>query len=315
MAKKPYVVALEEHYMDSEVKTLAAMGASPDIVERLDDLGALRLKEMDEAGIDLQVLSQSTPGLQAVDAATAPSLARRANDRLRATVDRHPSQFAAFAALPTADPRAAADELERAVTQLGFKGAMVNGMTGGVFHDDKRFWPIWERAARLDVPIYIHPSLPHPAVIEAYYKDYVQSHPGLLRAAWGFTVETATQGIRFVLSGVFDAYPNLKIILGHMGEGLPFLLWRISHGLRGSMKEKTFRDIFCEHFWITTSGFFSDQALLNCMSEMGIDRILFSVDYPFAENPPGTEWLKTLPLGPEDTEKLCHGNARRLLKL
>jgi hypothetical protein len=133
---------------------------------------------------------------------------------------------------------------------------MVNGMTGGVFHDDKRFWPIWERAAKLDVPIYIHPALPHPAVIEAYYKDYAQSHPGILRAAWGFTVETATQGLRFVLSGVFDAHPGLKIILGHMGEGLPFLLWRISHGLRATMKEKTFRDIFCEHFWITTSGFF-----------------------------------------------------------
>ncbi len=117
-----------------------------------------------------------------------------------------------------------------------------------------------ERAAKLAVPIYIHPGLPHPVVIEAYYKDYVQSHPGILRAAWGFTVETATQGVRFVLSGVFDAHPNLKIILRHMGEGLPFLLWRISHGLRATMKEKTFRDIFCEHFWITTSGFFSSRS-------------------------------------------------------
>ena len=184
-----------------------------------------------------------------------------------------------------------------------------------VFHDDKRFWPIWERAAKLDVPIYIHPALPHAAVIATYYKDYAQSHPGILRAAWGFTVETATQGLRFVLSGVFDAHPGLKIVLGHMGEGLPFLLWRISHGLRATMKEKTFRDIFCEHFWITTSGFFSDTALVCSMMEMGIDRILFSVDYPFAENLPGTEWLKTLPLGAEDTQKLLNGNARRLLKL
>jgi predicted TIM-barrel fold metal-dependent hydrolase len=157
--------------------------------------------------------------------------------------------------------------------------------------------------------------LPHPAVIEIYYKDYAQQHPGLLRAAWGFTLETATQGVRFVLSGVFDAYPGLKMILGHLGEGIPFLLWRISYGLRASMSEKTFRDTFCEHFWITTSGFFSDPALLCCVMEMGIDRVLFSVDYPFAENPPGTEWTKTLPLGPEDTEKLLNGNARRLLKL
>ena len=205
MPKKPYIIALEEHYLDPEVKQLGGPGAGRDIVERLDDLGALRIREMDEAGIDLQVLSHSIPGLQAVDAEAGPPLARRTNDRLHEAVQRHADRFSAFAVLPTANPRAAADELERAVTKLGFKGAMVNGMTGGVFHDDKRFWPIWERAAKLDVPIYIHPALPHPAVIEAYYKDYAQKHPGLLRAGWGFNVETATQGIRFVLSGVFDA--------------------------------------------------------------------------------------------------------------
>src|SRR5579863_306799 len=232
MAKKPYIVALEEHYLDPEVKRHGSPGAGPEIVRRLDDLGELRLKEMDEAGIDLQVLSHSIPGLQGVDAATGVPLARRVNDRLHEAVLAHPDRFAAFAALPTADPRAAAEELERTVTTLGFKGAMVNGLTQGVFHDDARFWPIYERAAALDVPIYIHPALPQRAVVEAYYKDYAQKHPGLLRAAWGFTVETATQGIRFVLSGVFDAYPGLKIILGHMGEGLPFYLWRISHGLR-----------------------------------------------------------------------------------
>jgi predicted TIM-barrel fold metal-dependent hydrolase len=315
MAKKPYIVALEEHYLDPEVKRHGSPGAGPEIVRRLDDLGELRLREMDEAGIDLQVLSHSIPGLQGVDAATGVPLARRVNDRLNETVRAHPDRFAGFAVLPTADPKAAADELERAVTRLGFKGAMINGMTAGVFHDDERFWPIYERAQALDVPIYIHPALPHPAVIEAYYKDYAEKHPGILRAAWGFTVETATQGLRFVLSGVFDKYPRLKIILGHMGEGLPFLLWRISHGLRGSTGPKSFRDIFCEHFYITTSGFFSDPALLCCVMEMGIDHILFSVDYPFVDNPPGTEWIKTLPLSAEDTEKLLNGNARRLLKL
>jgi 2,3-dihydroxybenzoate decarboxylase len=270
---------------------------------------------MDESGIDLQVLSHSIPGLQGVDAATGVPLARRVNDRLAETVRAHPDRFAGFAVLPTADPRAAADELERAVTKLGFKGAMVNGLTDHVFHDDARFWPIYERAAALDVPIYIHPALPQQAVIDTYYKDYAQKHPGILRAGWGFNVETATQGIRFVLSGVFDAHPGLKVILGHMGEGLPFYLWRISYGLRGSMSEKSFRDIFCEHFWITTSGFFSDPALVCCMMEMGIDRILFSVDYPFMDNPPGAKWIGTLPLCAEDREKLLNGNARRLLKL
>jgi 2,3-dihydroxybenzoate decarboxylase len=316
MAAKSYIVALEEHYQDAELKQLGSgPGAGPDIVARLDDLGELRLREMDEAGIDFQVLSHSIPGLQGVDAETGPPLARRVNDRLAETVKRHPDRFAAFAALPTADPRASADELERTVTRLGFKGAMINGLTGGVFHDDERFWPIYERAAALDVPIYIHPALPQQAVVEAYYKGYVDKHPGLLRAGWGFTVETATQGIRFVLSGVFDAHPGLKIILGHMGEGLPFYLWRISYGLRASMSEKSFRDIFCEHFWITTSGFFSDPALVCCLMEMGIDRILFSVDYPFMDNPPGAKWIETLPLCAEDREKLLNGNAKRLLKL
>jgi predicted TIM-barrel fold metal-dependent hydrolase len=318
MAAKPYVIALEEHYLDPEIKQ--ATGRTDTIgprqlIERLDDLGELRLREMDDAGIDFQVLSHSIPGLQGVDAATGVPLAQRANDRLAEAVRAHPDRFAGFAALPTADPRAAADELERTVTKLGFKGAMINGLTGGVFHDDERFWPIYERAAALDVPIYIHPALPQAAVVETYYKGYVEKHPGLLRAGWGFTVETATQGIRFVLSGVFDAHPGLKVILGHMGEGLPFYLWRISYGLRQSMSERTFREIFCEHFWITTSGFFSDPALLCCTMEMGIDRILFSVDYPFMENAPGAEWIKTLPLSAEDQQKLLNGNARRLLKL
>src|SRR6202022_1003821 len=212
MATRPYVIALEEHYYDPEVKRHASgldAIAAPATVQRLDNLGELRLREMDEAGIDMQVLSHSMPGLQKLDAETAVPLACRANDRLNEAVRRNPDRFAAFAALPTADPRAAADELERTVAKLGFKGAMVNGLTNGLFLDDKRFWPIFERAEALDVPIYLHPAIPHPAVIEAYYKDYVEKHPGILRAGWGFTVETATQGIRLVLSGVFDAYPRL----------------------------------------------------------------------------------------------------------
>jgi len=253
------------HYYDPEVKRHARgldAIAAPATVQRLDDLGELRLREMDEAGLDLQVLSHTMPGLQKLDVETAVPLARRANDRLNEAVRAHPERFAAFAALPTADPRAADDELERTVTRLGFKGAMVNGLTNGLFLDDKRFWPIFERAQALDVPLYMHPAIPHPAVIEAYYKDYVEKHPGILRAGWGFTVETATQGIRLVLSGLFDAYPRLKIIIGHLGEGLPFYVWRISHRLRGSDGGKSFRDTFCEHFYVTTSGFFSDPALL-----------------------------------------------------
>jgi predicted TIM-barrel fold metal-dependent hydrolase len=320
MAPKPQVIALEEHYLDPEVKrhiTGIDRTGAPLVAARLDDVGQGRIAEMDAAGIDIQVLSHGAPSVQKLtDGELAVRLARGANDRLAETVRAHPDRLAAFAMLPTLDPKAAADELERTVTRLGFKGAMVHGLTNGLFLDDRRFWPIFERAEALDVPLYLHPSVPHPAVIEAYYKDYVEKFPTILRAAWGFTVETATQGIRLILSGVFDAYPRLKIIVGHLGEGLPFYLWRINMGLvRDGAGPNWFRDAFCEHFWITTSGFFSDPALLLCVMEIGVDRILFSVDYPFVENAPGTAWVHRIPLCEEDKAKILSGNVKRLLKM
>jgi len=225
---KPQVIALEEHYLDPEVarhfNEAGPEARDAQLRERLHDVGELRIREMDEVGIDIQVLSHSAPATQRFDAETAPAIARAANDRLRERVRAANGRFEAFAALPTANPRAAADELERAVTKLGFKGAMIHGLTNGHFIDERQFWPIFERAKALDVPIYIHPAVPHPAVVEAYYRDYLKEFPGLLTAAWGFTVETATQGIRLVLSGVFDAYPGLKIIMGHLGDLSPALL-------------------------------------------------------------------------------------------
>jgi predicted TIM-barrel fold metal-dependent hydrolase len=319
MSNKPFIIALEEHYADPEVSaTFRGLDATKgaETARRLNDLADLRIKEMDEAGIDVQVLSLNAPSVQKLDAETATQLARRANDRLAETVRAHPDRFAAFAAIPTPDPAAAADELERAVTKLGFKGAMIHGLTNGAFIDERRFWPIFERAQALDVPLYIHPAIPHPAVIEAYYGDYAETWPQLLRAAWGYNVETATAGVRLVLSGVFDKYPGTKIILGHMGEGLPFYLWRINHSLsREGKGGRSFRDYFCEHFWITTSGFFSDPALACCVSELGIDRIMYSVDYPFVGNMLGAEWVERLPLNAEDRTKLLSGNAQRLLRL
>src|SRR5256886_2598173 len=162
----------------------------------------------------------------ALTAACSRSLTRRVNDRLHAAVNANPKRFGAFSALPTSDPKAAADELER-TTELGFKGPMIHGLANGMFLDDKRFWPIFERAQSLDVPIYLHPSVPLAAVMDAYYKDYVKDFPMVIRAAWGYTVETATQAIRLVLGGVFEAYPRLKVVLGHLGETLPFLVWRV----------------------------------------------------------------------------------------
>src|SRR5947208_14550866 len=174
----------------------------------------------------MQILSHGAPSAQKLTGADAVDLTRRVNDRLNAVVSANPKRFAAFAALPTSDPQAAAEELER-TTKLGFKGAMIHGLANGVFLDDKRFWPIYERAQALDVPLYFHPAVPLPAVSDAYYKDYVKDFPMVVRAAWGFTVETATQAIRLVLAGVFDAYPRLKVVLGHLGETLPFLVWRV----------------------------------------------------------------------------------------
>jgi predicted TIM-barrel fold metal-dependent hydrolase len=321
MLQKPRcpVIAIEEHYWDAEMAshfTGVEAGRPGETQRRLDDLGALRLKEMDEAGIDIQVLSHGAPSAQKLSADIAVDLVRRVNDRLHAVIADAPTRFAGFAALPTADPQAAAQELERAATRLGFKGAMIHGMAHGKFADDKQFWPIYARAEQLDVPIYLHPSLPHPAVTEAYYADYVKSFPMVVRPAWGYTVETATTAIRMVLSGVFDAHPRLKIILGHLGEALPFLVWRIDQALsRPGQQALGFRDVFCRNFYITTSGNFSDPALLCCIMEMGIDRILFAVDWPFMENTPATRWMAGAPICDEDKAKILSGNAKRLLRM
>jgi 2,3-dihydroxybenzoate decarboxylase len=218
--------------------------------------------------------------------------------------------------LPTDDPAAAADELERTVTALQFKGAMLHGRSRGEWLDHPRFLPIFERAAALDVPLYLHPSNPHPDVVRAYYADYAQDHPMLVRAAWGYTVETATQAIRLVLSNVFQRLPNLKIVLGHLGETLPFLLERIDESLSRNPKfGRSFRQEFCRHFYVTTSGNFSTPALLCSIMEMGIDRVLFSVDWPYVQNEKGVAWMAKVPLSEEDKEKILSGNAKRLLRL
>ena len=317
--QKPLIITLEEHYLDAAIveKLGSVDGArSPEMRRRLDDIGALRIREMDEAGIDIQVLSHGAPGAQGMRGETAVQLAHAANDRLYRAIQSHPTRFAGFASLPTAEPNEAAAELERAVSDLGFKGAMVHGLSDGRFIDHKEFWPIFERAERLDVPLYIHPAPPHAGVVEVYYKDYSDKYPIFARAAWGFTVEAATQAIRLVLSGAFDRYPNLKIILGHFGEALPYLVWRIDESLsRPGNFPRSFREIFCNNFYVTTSGNFSTPALICCLMEMGVERILFSVDWPFVSNTAGVNWLKSTPLSEKDRWKIFGGNAERLLRL
>ncbi len=320
---RPYVIALEEHYADPKVQAYAKVTGGPapigsahaQLLQRVNDLGEIRLKLMDEAGIDMQVLSHIPSPLQQIEAASAIPLATATNNYMHEAVLRHPKRFAGFAALPTQDANAAADELERCVNKLGFKGAMIHGRTQGVFHDHPRFHPIFERAQALDVPIYIHPGPPHEAVAAAYYNDYLKDFPALASAAWGFTIDTASQILRMILSGMFDKYPKLKIIVGHLGEGMPFLVDRVDEAVNRGGKQVAFKEIFCNNFWITTSGHFSTPALTCTLMEMGVERVLFSVDYPYVENAPGTKWMQGVPLSREDKDKILHGNAKKLLKM
>lgn len=313
------VIAIEEHYYDENVVehyTGIDKSTGGFVRDALFEVGEKRVQSMDETGIDVQILSHGAPSTQRLDAATGIPVAKAANDRLKEICDAYPDRLMGFAQLPTADPAVAADELSRSVNELGFKGAMIHGLIGDqrLFPDNEMFWPIYARAQELGVPIYLHPANIHPAVAEAYLNDYAAEYPGLMNAGWGFTMETATIGIRMVLSRVFERYPDLQIILGHLGETLPFLMWRIDLALnRPGNDGVAFRNVFTSNFHITTSGFFSDPAMLCCIQEMGTDRLLFAIDYPFVPNEPGPMWMERLMLNATDKAKILHGNAEKLL--
>ena len=313
----PLIIAVEEHYWDDELAAhfVGAEATRPGLIDqRLRDIGDDRIADMDAAGINISILSHGAPSGQKLEADVAVPLIARVNDRLAERIRGNPARLAGFAALPTADPMAAADELERCVG-MGFKGAMLHGMSNGEFLDKPKFWPIYARAEKLGVPIYLHPSFPHPAVSAAYYDDYLGDYPMFARPAWGYTVEAGTQAVRLALSGVFERHPGLKIILGHLGESLPFQLWRIDQALaRAGQKSLSFRQIFTSNFWVTTSGFFSTPALRCAIEELGPDRILFAVDWPFvADSSQGVSWVQNAGLTEEVRNKILGGNAKALL--
>jgi predicted TIM-barrel fold metal-dependent hydrolase len=322
------IIALEEHFetpMHAErfppsarrLQSLAdrRQRIGHDVSVELGSLGPSRLEAMDAAGIDLQVLSLTMPGCQGVDAATAVAMARDANDRMSDAVKAHPARFAGFAALPTADPAASVKELERAVTRLGFKGTMINGHTQGSFLDDKRYWGIFECAQALDVPVYLHPRDPHPEIMKTYFAGYEE----LATGAWGFALDTCTHFLRLVFAGVFDAYPRLRFILGHLGEGLPFWLERLNdHSQLAAARrglKKTPAQYLTENVVVTCSGNFSAPALLCTVMALGIDNVLFSVDWPYESNRIAVDFLERLPLSAGDREKIAHLNAERILRL
>ncbi|SLN21056.1 amidohydrolase family protein [Roseisalinus antarcticus] len=312
------IIAVEEHFMEHSLAQHLGKAAAPQaaVSDKLYDFFEGRIAQMDAAGIAKQVLSHQSPGSQRLPDDVAVEACRNVNDALAAVIAREPARFDGFAMLPTNLPEAAADELQRAVQERGLKGAMIHGLNHGEFLDLPRYRPIFAAAERLGVPIYIHPSLPDKIVTERYYAPYDESHHMMTRAGWGFGVEAGTQAVRLILSGLFDEMPDLKILLGHLGEGIPFQLVRMdeSFSRKGNLPTR-FGETFRNNFWITTSGAFSDSALRCSIEELGVDRILFAVDYPYIASADGVTWFDNFPLPDEDKAKIYAGNARRLLGL
>ena len=319
-------ITLEEHFVTESF--LRATGAHdrktpPQLAElqsKLLDIGPGRIADMDKSGIYLQVLSLAAMGFDALDADTASSLAHDVNDELAAAVRSHPARLRGFATLALKAPATAAAELERCVTRLGFHGALLDGTTDGLFLDDPRFLPVFEAAAHLGVPIYLHPARPPQPVQEAYYSGLPGELGFLLSiAGWGWHAETGLHTLRLIVSGLFDRLPTLQLIIGHMGEGLPYALARSSGILSHAAPHlrQPVADYFQSNIHCTTSGYFTLPPLRCALEVVGIDRLLFSVDYPYSPNTRGRAFLDSLPeiLGTDDSAKLTHRNAEHLLGL
>jgi len=279
-----------------------------------------RLAEMDQGGIDIAVLSLNADGIQAIpDAAKAIEMARRTNDALAKAVGKRPDRFAALAALPLQDPQAATAELQRCVRDLKFKGALANGFsqTGtadtAIYYDLPQYRPFWAEVERLGVPFYLHPRYPLPGRRAAY-----DGHPWLVASAWGFAEETAIHALRLMGSGLFDAFANLQIVLGHLGERIPYDLWRLDHRLAkvpNRPAKKTIRDYLRQNFHVTTSGHFSTPSLIHAILTMGADRIMFAVDYPFEDHAQAAGWFDGAEIAEQDRIKIGRANAWALFGL
>jgi len=325
-------VALEEHFAVPSIASridkavLARRGYrprtlpkdAPSPLELLAEVGERRLKSMNDAGISVQVLSNSGPGPDLVAGPDGVAMARETNDQLAKIVADRPDRFAGFAALPLQSPDAAAKELSRAVKELGFVGAMVHGTTEGRFLDHASFDQILAAAEELDVPIYIHPHIPPEPVRQAYFSDLPTGAGRVLETAgWGWHSETAIHVLRMVVAGTLDRHRRLKLIIGHMGEMLPMMLDRADYvfSLDVDHLERPISRTVYDQVWITTSGIFHEPPFLAALLTFGIDRIMFSVDYPYAQDALGRKFLERISLSPADMEKLTHGTADALLKL
>lgn len=316
-------IALEEHFDFSatEGSSYASLGG-PEFHQRIKDIGSGRIAEMDRGGVEVCILSLVGPGIQAIpNPPQAVDIAREANDYLAENVAKNPKRLMGFAALAMQDPAAAAKELTRCVKELGFRGALVNGFTqtGGAdsigFYDMPQFRDFWATVQQLDVPFYLHPRSAMPAHQPAY-----QGHPWLTGSIWGFTAETSIHALRLMGSGLLDEFPKLKIILGHLGEGLPCSIWRIDNRVSRTLADrpKAKRPIghyLRENFYITTSGNFRTQTLTEVMLELGPDRLLYSVDYPFEDMGLAAEWFDQCAISESDRVKIGRTNAQQLFRL
>ena len=293
----------------------APSGTPPRFLPELLDLEAQRLADMDRNGVEMQLLSLTAPGVQMFDANTGTSLAILANDRLAEVVRRHPSRFAALASFAPQDPRRAVQEMERAIKTLRFNGFIVNSHTNNEYLDQPRYWPILEAAEALDAPLYIHPRAPSDGMA-APFRDY-----RLESAAWGYGVETGTHAVRLMLSGVLDRFPKLKIVIGHMGEALPFWMWRLDFmgapGARAAGRTNQLKpsEYFQRNFAITTSGVEDPLALRYCIDRIGIDSIMWAIDYPYQPTAPAVAFIESAPISETDREKIAHKNAERIFRI
>ena len=318
-------IALEEHFAIDLTIDQSKVFARPGVWEKLRsdllDVENHRLELMEESGTAYSIQSLNAPGTQCLwDPAVATQVAQRANDTLADYVSRHPDRLGGFAALPMQDPQAAARELERCVRELGFHGFMVNGFSQVgdadtiVYYDDPRFDDFWKVAEDLGKPFYLHPRDPLPANARAF-----EGFPWLGAPTWAFAMETSTHALRLLTSGLFDRRPKLQMILGHMGECIPFHIWRIDHTLkiapRGNPSKRPVSAYLRDNVYITTSGVFHTPALLQTMLTVGSDRIMFSVDYPFESHAEAASWFDTCEISEADREKIGSGNARRLFGL
>lgn len=322
------IITLEEHFASPAffngparfVKERAEKigGRYLQVVDRLTDVGAKRISEMDAAGIDMQVLSLSAPGVEQMEAADAVAMARDTNDYLLDAVKKHPTRFAGFAAVPTGSPNEAVKELEHRVRQQGFKGAVINGHNRGRYLDDKFYWPILECAEALNVPIYLHPTPPPQAVIDVSYGGFAPMVTDMLAGGgWGWHIETSVHMIRIVCGGVFDRFPKLQFIIGHMGEGLPFFFQRLDIiPVTTTKLKRPISEYLKSNVHYTFAGMNFPAVYLNLMLELGgVDRIMFSADYPYQSMPEARAFLEQIPASAADKARIAHGNAERLLGL